>query len=182
MARVKVEGVRELRATVGNLLNALEGQERSRYGQMTYQTMADASKYLTDTIRSRATAAGWPRASVASIFWYGESKREYDGGRETGYSRRIRANLIGVRKGAPPREDAAIYKEWRASGKNQSPRKKRGGGELIGMSLAAMYEHGTTKMLARPAFREGYNIAKSGVRRILIEGYRAIIADANRTV
>lgn len=182
MARVRVEGIRQLRATVGNLVAALEKEERSKYGKIAYDTMADASKLLRDSIRSEAISQGWRKASIASIFWYGEIKREYSGtGAETGFSRRLRSNLVGVRKGAPPRFEPDLYAEWTASYKNTSPKRKRSGGQTIGQSFASMFEFGTTKMAARPAFRPGYQKAKGRVRQMLIDGYKRIIADVNRT-
>ncbi len=184
MARAKVEGVRQLRATVGNLVASLQEDERSKYGKIASDTMAEASKFLRDAIRSEATAQGWRRASIAAIFWYGELKSQYNAitGRETGFSRRLRANLVGVRKGAPPRFDESIYAEWNASPTNKSPRRKRSGGQLIGQSFASMFEFGTSKMAARPAFRPAYQKAKGRVRQIIIDGYKRIINDANRTV
>lgn len=181
MAKVKVEGVRQLRVTVGNLVASLEQEERSTYGRIAYEAMAEASAFAWRAIRSMATANGWPRASIDSIFWYGSLKREYNlRGAETGFSRRLRASLVGVRKGAPPRYDDDIYREWRASPNNKSPNRKRSGGQTIGMSLAAMYEFGTTKMAARPAFRPAYQASKAAIRKIIIEGYREIIRRANR--
>lgn len=184
MARAKVEGVKQLRATIANLVASLEKDERSQYGKIAYDTMADASKYLSDSIKAEATSAGWRRASVAAIFWYGEVKAQYSAlsGRETGFSRRLRANLVGIRKGAPPRQDDSIFAQWKAGANNKSPKRKRGGGQLIGQSFASMFEFGTSKMAARPAFRPGYQKAKGRVRQIIIDGYKRIISQANRTV
>jgi hypothetical protein len=184
VANVKVQGVKELRATVGNLIAALDKDERSKYGKIAYDTMADASKYLRDAIRNEATSQGWRRASIAAVFWYGEIKRQYSGidGRETGFSRRLRANLVGIRKGAPPRQDPDIYAEWKAGANNTSPKRKRSGGQTIGQSFASMFEFGTSKMAARPAFRPAYQKAKPTIRQMIIDGYTRIIDDVNRTV
>jgi HK97 gp10 family phage protein len=180
-ARVKVEGVRQLRVTVGNLVAALGDEERSKFGKIAADTMADASKLLRDAIRAKAIGQNWKKESVEAIFWYGEQKRQYSAvsGRETGYSRRIRANLVGIRKGAPPRSDPKIYAEWVASPNNKSAKRKRAGGEIIGQSFASMFEFGTSKMLPRPAFRPAYQQMKSTIRRMIIEGYKRIIKEAN---
>jgi HK97 gp10 family phage protein len=181
VARVKVEGVKALQVKLGNVVNALEKEERGKYGKLTAQLMQDVAVFLRDAIRSEARAAGWRKESIRSIFAYSDLSREIrSDGRESQFSRRLRTSLVGVRKGAPPRFDPKLYTEWVASPNNKSPKRERSGGEIIGMSFAAMFEFGTSKMPARPAFRTAYNKVKGQVRLMLINRLKTIIESANR--
>jgi hypothetical protein len=170
--KTKVEGVAALRKRINEVAALADKQSRARAATEASSLMDGISRTLRDAIRWRAAGMGWPRDTIRSIFKSSDL-------REGDLPRSVKASLVGARKGAPPRRDEKLYREWRASGNNTSPRKKRGAGELIGMSLAAMYENGTTRMLPRPAFRPAYDANKSQIRKLLIAGYKRIIESFN---
>jgi hypothetical protein len=134
--------------------------------------MDNVAKFARDTIRAAATGLGWPKRTIRTIFKYSDLKADE-------LPRSVRSSLVGVRKGAPPRLDREIYKEWRASA-SKNPKANRGKGELLGMSLAAMFEFGTSKIQARPAFRRTYEAMKSKLRRDLVNVYRKAVESFNR--
>lgn len=171
--RTKVEGITALRKRVDELAKVADKTSKAQGAKLAADLLINTARGVRDDIRNAANQLGWPRATVKSVFAFGDLRAEE-------LPRTVRASLVGVRKGAPPRKDEQIYKEWHARGDNKSPRKKAGGGTLIGMSLAAMYEFGTTKLQARPAFRFAYNLAKPKVRQDLIAGYKNIIESFNR--
>ena len=173
MARAKVEGIMALRRRMESLGAVADSRSRAQAANEAQDVMNNAAKFGRDAIRVAAATGGWPNRLIETIFKFGDIAKG-------DLPRSLRASLVGIRKGAPPRKDPTIYKEWKARGENVSPRKKRGAGELIGMSLATMYEFGTTKMAARPAFRDTYKAIRPIIRLRLIEGYKRIIEGFNR--
>ena len=173
MARARVEGLQKLRARIADLSSMADKDARGRAATVSADVMNTAAQFVRDSIRSAASAGGWPQRTIKTIFKFGDLA-------EGQLPRSVKASLVGIRKGAPPRRDDEIYREWRASANNKSPNRKRGGGELVGMSLAAMYEFGTTKMAARPAFRDTFQRLRGQVRKMLIEGHKRVIEEFNR--
>jgi hypothetical protein len=174
---VEIEGLRALEAKLDDLmaLGWAGGSARARAArQDLHEALRGAAEMVKSAVRTKAMAAGWPKATVAAIFSYADPRQD----------KPARSNaLAGIRKGAPPRKDDAIYREW-FPGRSQSRRAKRliipgdrgaSGLQKIGMSLATMFEFGTSKMAARPAFRPAIAAIKTQVVRRLAEGYRRVI-------
>lgn len=107
-------------------------------------------------LESSARAKGWPRRAIDSIFAY--SKLDPNESRRKGPSA-----LFGFRKRGRSQPYAPGYVEWNP-GRSKSKRAKSlvipgvkakdGALQKVGMSLATMFEFGTSKMRARPALRE----------------------------
>lgn len=173
MARVRVEGLRALQLRSAELAKIADKDSRGRAATLAASELSSVAEFARDSIRSSARAIGWPRRIIDTIFKFGDIRQD-------SLPRSVRASLVGVRRGAPPRRDEEIYREWRASGKNKSPNRKRGAGDLIGMSLASMYEFGTTKIYARPAFRVTYKAIQGRLRQQLIDGYKRIILELGK--
>ncbi len=173
MARAKVEGLQRLRQRTAELAKIADKDSRGRAAQLATNALNETATFTRDAIRSSASAGSWPSRTIKTIFAFGDMAAD-------SLPRSLRASLVGIRKGAPPRLDKEIYREWRASGTNTSPRKKRGGGTLIGMSLAAMFEFGTSKVQARPAFRDTVTRLRSTIRKRLVTSYKAIIEDLGK--
>lgn len=173
MARAKVEGLTRLRQRTAELAKIADKQARGRAAQLATNALNDTAAFTRDAIKTSASAGGWPSRLMGTIFAFGDVAADT-------LPRSLRASLVGIRKGAPPRRDDAIYREWKARGDNTSPRKKRGGGSLIGMSLAAMFEYGTSKIQARPAFRPTVTRLRSTIRQRLIASYKDIIEDLGK--
>jgi hypothetical protein len=173
VARAKVEGLQKLRQRTAELARIADKESRGRAAQLATNALNETAAFTRDAIRSSASAGGWPSRLMKTIFAFGDTAAD-------SLPRTLRASLVGIRKGAPPRLDRNIYREWRASSTNTSPRKKRGGGTLMGMSLAAMYEFGTSKIQGRPAFRPTVTRLRSTIRQRLITSYKAIIEDLGK--
>lgn len=184
--RTEVEGLRELEAKVRDLL-ALDdtgslGQRSARVQRARkelYGVLGEGAAMLKREIQSRAEARGWPKAVIAAVFTYADARKDQ--------GKRRQAALAGIRKGAPPRRDMKIYREW-FPGRSRSRRAKKlvipgtisakgakYGLQKIGMSLAAMFEFGTSKMAARPAFRPALKAVQSTVLQQIAGGYKRVI-------
>jgi len=168
VARAKVEGVLALRRRVEQLASLADNAARTQAANQAQAVVNESAAFARDAIRTSASVRSWPNRLIKAIFKSGDVA-------EGNLPRRLRAALVGARKGAPPHYDSQLYVGWKARGDNTSPRKKRGAGAEIGMSLMTMWEYGTTKMQARPAFRETYKAIKPMLRERMIQGYKRII-------
>ena len=182
--RTEIDGLKELEATVRDLialgdegLSVGQRAARTRQAQQKlYDVLGEGAGMLKARVKANAEAQGWPKAVIAAIFTYADMAKD---------RRKRRAALAGVRKGAPPRRDMKIYREW-YPGRSKSMRAKslvlpgtksaKGTGlQKIGMSLASMFEYGTSKMSARPAFRPALKAAQQQVLQHIANGYKYVI-------
>lgn len=151
--KTEVVGIKELNKRVSQFVSAMSDPERAAAKETVAAGIADAAVYVRDQMRAKQRAAGWPKRLEAAAFAFTDLQKSQRG--------RLTA-LAGVRTGAPPRLDQRIYMEWSPRSGNTSKRaakakdRRQAAGHnptKIGMSLAAMYEYGTSKMRARPAIR-----------------------------
>jgi len=151
--KAEVIGIGKLNNRIKNFVTAMTAKERMAVGTSASVGIAEASIWFRDQMRNKATAANWPSRLQEAIFAYTDMSKSPRG--------KI-AGLVGVKTGAPPRFDPAIYKEWTPNAGNTSRRAKKQKARReqtghdpakIGMSLAAMFEYGTSRMRSRPAIR-----------------------------
>ena len=190
--RTEITGIRELEATVRDLiamgdspLSVGQRATRARWArEQLSEVLGDAAGLLKSRIRANAEAQHWPRAVIAAIFTFADISANRSSFK---YNQRQSA-LAGIRKGAPPRRDPKIYREWNPgaswsgiTGGYLHPTGKRllkkglVSGRKIGMSLASMFEFGTSKMQARPAFRPALKAVQAEIIRRVASGYRHVI-------
>lgn len=178
LVKAEVVGIRNLENRIKHFVTAMAAKDRMAAGNSTAATIAEVSIWFRDQVRAKAKAAGWPNRLVDAIFAFTDMQRSPKG--------KIAA-LNGVKTGAPPRYDPKLYKEWTPNEGNMSRRAKRQKARRqetghnpskIGMSLAAMYEYGTSRMRARSAIRpaiygstrlEALEKVRSGLEKIVAE-------------
>ncbi len=189
--KAEIEGLRELEAKLRDLISLDDdslspGQKsiRTKWARERLNSvLGDAADMVKVQARANAQAQKWPKAVIAAIFSYADIDKARG---KFKYS--IRGALAGIRKGAPPRRDMEIYREWNPGrswggivGGYLHPTGKRVlkkglvSGRLIGMSLASMFEFGTSKMAARPAFRPALRATRQRVLQFVANGYRGVI-------
>jgi len=163
---VEFTNLKEAQATFRQLSDAVSGVAGVRANATAAAVIAAAfkevSEYLRDKIKSAATGKGVPNRVQAAVFAFTDLSKGKT-------ARKQRSTLVGVRKGAPPRKDSKLYVEWGGSGKT------------IGMSLATIFEKGTTRGI-KPAryFRTGLFSSRSYVLQRLTAAYKTAIESFNR--
>ena len=176
MAKSKLIGVRALRANIADLVAGVTLVQGSRAPvvvrahQMITQTLGEAAEIVKTTGQLNARALGWPERVVKAFFKFSDP---------VGIRPDRMTALVGVRTGAPTargKKDSSIYKEWHA-GKSSNPKAKAAPGTKIGMSLAAMWEMGTSRMAAKPAFRPALESTRKAVLDSLRKGYKRVIVE-----
>lgn len=146
---VAVSGLKEMQANVSRILDAMDGRElQADLGQLAAKGAA--------LLEAAADAQNWPKDAVDSIFVYSQLAPN-ERRRKSGPSA-----LFGFRKRGRKQPWAKGYREW-FPGRSKSTRakslvlpglkSKTGGLQKVGMSLATMFEFGTSKLRARPALR-----------------------------
>lgn len=187
-----VLGLDEMKKKIKLITGAMaEAEARSIVGAAAFHVYTE--------IRSGARAARVPHEIYEDMFVYNRPHPQARGG--GGKNARVSA-LTGVRKrgrfpvrGTPPRWPSISYVEWKvkaaytrikmvrvrlkALGGRFGAVARRGGevgaGSLVGENLATMYELGTSKMPARPFFRQAIERARNRVLEILTVGYAKMI-------
>lgn len=146
--RISVRGARELREKMAELRGP-------KFFVAALEELAPVAEDLAQEIRAAARAQGAPRDVVDSIFSYSKNPRRGLSG--IGQRTRI-TGLVGVNRGLP---DGPSYFEWIAKtgpgvvsrkGGGWSIVRKRAKGTLLGMSLASVWEFGSSNRHARPYF------------------------------
>lgn len=118
-----------------------------------------AAAEIKDEATRRAVALGWPKEAAESFFAY------YDPAKD-------RLRRSGALAGAAKQRSMV---EWTAGPHPKSPRAKVAPGGSVAMSKAAMFEFGTTRMPARPAFRPAITAAKNAAFQRIANAYREAI-------
>lgn len=147
---IELSGVKEMQQNISKLLTRMEGIEAQR-------DLGELAKKGASMLEAEARSQGWPEDAIESIFVY--SKLDPKESRR----RRGPAALFGFRKRGRSQPWAPGYREW-FPGRSKSTRakslvlpglkSKAGTLQKVGMSLATMFEFGTSKMRARPAMRK----------------------------
>lgn len=128
------------------------------------KVVSDAGAMVADVMRHTASAAGWPKSVVDTIF--STKKQAPSSALIDDRPHKITA-LAGINK------QRSMVK-WRAGRNPKSPRAKKKPGQMVEESKAEMLEIGTTIAPARPAIREAVQIARPGVVEEITKGFTAI--------
>ncbi len=126
----------------------------------------DAAVIVRNQARANAVAAGWPHKAIESAFAFNRPSDEM--------TKRTRA-LAGVGKRKSMVEWTAAEHQARFSRVLQGGVHKVAPGGKVAMSLAAMFEFGTSRMVARPAWRPALTSTRSNVRNKVRETYTAVL-------
>jgi hypothetical protein len=159
------DAINESLVAMGSSLAISRGKKIAitrRAFQILNKTLYDSAALVKGRGVSNAQSLKWPREAVAGFFAY------YDPDKP-----RKTTALAGISK----RKSMA---EWRA-GKSKSPRAKAPPGTKISMSLATMYEYGTSKMAKRPALRPAITSMKGAVLDRLKNGYMEVLNSLDYT-
>ena len=163
-AAIEVTGMKELQAKLRAL--ALEDPATIDKAQ---KVLGDAASIVREQVRASMMIAGWPSILVTRAA-FGVSKTR---------GRKKLTALAGMSKGFKDPSNP-LYIEWRAA-RRPSPfalkavtRNVPPGG-LVGMGWATMWEFGTTRMPAHPAFRPAIQMVRSKVRETVANGFIGII-------
>lgn len=130
------------------------------FGRKVMEELAPTADALRDAIRARARAQGAPESVPRSVFSYKDAYKLLSGAKRRQY--RLTA-LVGVNRGLKgDGTRGPSYFEWVTTtgpgvvsrkGGGWSIVRKREKGTLLGMSLASVFEYGTSNRHPRPYFR-----------------------------
>jgi len=146
IASFSIRGIKEL-------TDQLKELDKAVVGPLIYDVLGDATGIWRRRFVQEATSKRWPKRAIASAFTYSKpDPRERTRKRATA--------LFGIRKRGR-NKDAPGYVEW--------------AGGTLGMSLATMFELGTSKMSARPAFRPSVYASREAMKDKIEDGVWAIL-------
>lgn len=179
MYKVRFEGKKEIEKRVKALMMETDADN---IASKLYTVAAEAAKTVADEIKQSAQSKKVPRDILKDIFSTSKPKRFSSEGK------RPIAQLAGIKLRGRQKPYAHAYREWRGKHSFTKIRinKRRGtivnrgtteAGKVIGMSLATMYEYGTTKMRPRPFVKPAMNMARPKVKTILTEGFKGILEE-----
>ena len=120
--------------------------------------LKQAAGIIATEARSSAASRGVPLRVQQSIFTFADPAKDRPG---------EHAALVGVNK-------QRTMIEWTARA-STSPRAKAAPGTKLAMSLASMFERGTTRMKARPYFTPAVKSMGPKALDVLAHGYKKII-------
>jgi len=149
---IEISGLKEIMDRVKAIAGEMDGA-----GDRLWQIASEAAEMVKGEIESSARSVRTPSDVYKDLF-HTTSKKQFS----AGGSRTI-SQLAGIKLRGRSRPYAHAYREWRAraSYTRVKYRRKRkqfvsagsvAQGQLLGMSLATMWEKGTKKMRPRPFF------------------------------
>ena len=106
----------------------------------------------------------WPHETLECVFTYDKA----------GKSSTVSA-LLGIRKRGRSRPYAPAYVEWGLGMAGRKRVRKDTPSHLVGESLATMYEMGTSRQSAKPAFRPAVTATKAVMLAEIATGFQQII-------
>lgn len=158
-------GVKELEQKLREInslfLQRATGKAQRRRREMT-EVLRDAAGVIASEARSNAAAQSVPKRVQNSIFTFADPAKDRPGKHSA---------LVGVNK-------QRSMVEWTARA-SRSPRAKAAPGTRIAMSLASMFERGTTRMKARPYFTPAVKTMGGKALDVLVRGYKTILEKFN---
>ena len=166
VASFEIRGIKEL-------ADQLKELDKAVVGPQIYDVLGKATRAWRQRFIQEATGKRWPKKAIASAFTYAKPQPGEQ-------SRKRATSLFGIRKKGRAAPYAPGYVEWfAAKSPPKHPKKqvtrKRAPGELTGMSLATMFELGTTKIGARPAFKPSLYASRETMKDIIEDGVWAIL-------
>ena len=149
---IEISGLKEIMDRVKSIANEVDGT-----GERLWAITAEAAEMVKGEIESSARSVRTPSDVYRDLF-YTAGKKQFSAG-----GTRTISQLAGIKLRGRSRPYAHAYREWRAraSYTRVKYRKRRkqfvsagsvAQGQLLGMSLATMWERGTKKMRPRPFF------------------------------
>ena len=145
VASFSIRGIKEL-------TDQLKELDKAVVGPQIYDVLGKATRAWRQRFIQEATGKRWLKEAIASAFTYAKPQPGEQ-------SRKRATSLFGIRKKGRAAPYAPGYVEW--WGKSQ--------GRYIGMSLATMFELGTSKMSARPAFKPSLYASRETMKDIIEE-------------
>ncbi|MGJ5817040.1 HK97-gp10 family putative phage morphogenesis protein [Paludibaculum fermentans] len=150
---VRVDGLSKLERSIHAII------ERSQ-GQAVMDVLGKAANMFRQQAVANAHSEGLPKEVADSIFAFGRLR---------GKVRKNPSALVGVKRG----KGTPAYVEWQAAGgpgarsavgSGKAIKATSAPGRTIGMSLATMFEFGTSKMPPRPFFAKALKEKKAEVK------------------
>ena len=149
---LQISGLDEILGKIKKISSEVDGA-----GDRLWAITAEAAEMVKEEVESSAKIARTPSDVYKDLFYTAGKKKFSAGGTRT------ISQLAGIKLRGRSRPYARAYREWRAraSYTRVRYRKRRkqfvsagsvAQGQLLGMSLASMWEKGTRKMRPRPFF------------------------------
>lgn len=158
-------GIPEVQAKIKEILEQTSGNEAGANARnRVRELVGEAAKTIKEKAVSNATSQGWPKQVVNSIFTFNDPAKDKP---------KRTAALVGINK-------QKSMLQWTAAANPKSPKAKVSPGGKIAMSLATMYEFGTSRMKAKPAFRKAYYQAVNTIGQTLKQGFVQILEDLSK--
>lgn len=170
MARsVTVDGFSKLERQVNQIIHKAQGQE-------VMSVLGQAANMFRQQAVANADSEGLPKEVADSIFAFGRLR---------GKVRKNPSALVGVKRG----KGTPAYVEWTASGapgtrsgvgSGRAISAKSSPGRTIGMSLATMFEYGTSRMAPRPFFARALREKKTEVKAYVHGALLKVLTDTEQ--
>lgn len=165
----EITGIKELEAKFRDLVALFETQKsgRSKVLQLRTEisdTLQTAAGFIANEARSNAESNNAPRSVINAIFSFANPAKDKPN---------RSAALVGINK----KRSGLIT--WFAGKHSKSPRAKVPPGGKVSMSLAAMFEGGTTKMRARPSFGPAVQSQRGRALDYIVSQYKTILEKFN---
>lgn len=165
--RAEVTGLKAVQSSFAELSSLMLADGRINTHQSAIAIVksgfAKASFILRDA--ARAALGGKSRRVTAATFAF----YDLDAGRTKAQKR---SSLVGVRTGAPPRLDRAIYRVWGAGSTRKNGTTATNG---LGISLGRIFESGTRFQRGTKFFSSAIRNTKSSAIQTLVTAYKDAI-------
>lgn len=176
-ARGEVKGFKELQLKLKELSTALGQEDKARQSLLAreqHRILLDGAKQIADEARRRGQGRV-PRRVVASIFTFANPAKDKP---------KRSAALVGVNKQRTMVEwkarSGASFNVWGGHSYGKNVKRKASAGKKIAMSLATMFEHGTTRMNAYPFFGPAVRAIRARVMSSVTSGLKSLIEKFGR--
>ncbi len=155
-----IEGFNELLRKLEDMGKGISGQSRNEYCRDVMAILGEcANENIADVARANAKAKSVPQSVIDSIF---------TDDRVSKIKKNEPAVLVGLNK-----KNTMV--EWTATENPASPKAKVSPGGKVGMSLGTMFEHGTSKMRAKPFMRPAFRYGRSVIVNNLMPRLRGVL-------
>lgn len=179
--QIEVRGLKEIQDNLQRLIRETDGS-----AERIWEISAAAAEMVRQEIEASAKSVRAPSDVFKDLFSTHRPKPFSAGERKI-------AQLAGIRLRGRSRPYAHAYREWRARasftrirfrGRRGNRRLVGAGtvqqGQLLGMSLASMWERGTRKMRARRFFGPAVSRARAKVAAMLAAEFRRLLEESAR--
>ncbi|GIU78807.1 MAG: hypothetical protein KatS3mg005_2045 [Bryobacteraceae bacterium] len=177
--QVEIRGLKEIQQNLQRLVRATDGS-----AERIWQISAAAAEAVKREVEAGAKSVRTPSDVFRDLFSTRKPKPFAGGERQI-------TQLAGIRLRGRSRPYAHAYREWRARasftririrGRKGNKRVVGAGtvqqGQLLGMSLASMWERGTSRMRARKFFGPAVSRARAKVAAMLASEFRRLLEES----